>query len=166
VARDFSFDKLLQPNMGEFRLIYQYRGGYIDCWVEVASNGKKEVVGLVSNEQLRMKGQEITTEMEDEVYGQIFWDPKSLGPKDLILMVTATGRRAQGFETTTGVQRGTNHLIKEKWPNLWNRIWNGKSVAAFGPENSTLTAGAAKLLHAYKLTGGEIRLMCKLAGKN
>jgi hypothetical protein len=160
VKPDFSSDKLLkllQPQMGDARKFYQYRGGYIDCWVEVATNGKKEVVSLVSNEQLRMKRQKMTVEMESEVYGQIIWDYKSLEPNDLTLLVTATGHQAQGFETTTGVQRGTNHLIKEKWPDLWN----GNVLEGF-QDTSTLTQGEEKLLYAIKLTDGEIRLMCKL----
>ncbi len=160
VKQIFSFDKLLQPNMGEERLIYEYRGGYIDCWMEVVTDGKKEVVGLISNQQLRKEGQKMPADSENNVHGQIFWDPASLGAKDLTFLVTATADYAQGLGTSIGLQRGMNHLVKEKYPELWNGKQLGTSW--HGPETSTLVPGEEKLLYAFQLTGGEIRLLCKL----
>jgi hypothetical protein len=159
IKQVFSIDKLLQPDMGEDRLIYEYRGGFIDCWVEVVIDGKKEVVGLISSRQLRKKGQKLRADEENDVHGQILWNPTSSGPKDLTLLVTATADEQQGLGTTIGLQRGMNRLVKEKWPKLWNE----KEWSSFhGPETSTLTPGEEKLLFAYQSPGGERRLMCKL----
>jgi hypothetical protein len=158
VKQIFSFPKLLQPPMSEDRLIYEYRGGYVDCWVEVVADGQKEVIGLISHEQLREKREKLTADVEDNTHGLIFWDPTGSGPKDLTLLVTATTHQAQGLVTTSELKQGLNHRIKEKWPELYGK-WHG---SFHGPESSLLTPGKEILLYALKSKAGEMRLMCKL----
>jgi hypothetical protein len=122
VRQIFTLDKMLRPTMaGDFCLAYEYRGGFVDCWVEAVTGGKKETVGQISGQQLRKNVPNWTVELENNTHGQIFWDPFSSGSDDLNLVVTATADVGQGLDTNFEIQRGVNQGSKKKWTPFWLR---------------------------------------------
>jgi hypothetical protein len=163
VKEVFSLDKLLRPTMGggDFILAYEYRGGFVDCWLEASWGERKEAFGQIFGMEFRKKVRKWTAEMENNVHGNIYWDPFSSGSDDINLLVTATADEAQGLLTNFKVQRGVNHGLMEKWTSF------GKGeplTSVHGPEpNYLLVPNEERILYTYKYQDGEIRLMCKLA---
>jgi hypothetical protein len=137
---------------------FEYRGGYIECWIEVESEGKKEVVARISTQEMFQHDAATWPYQVPLIHGHIFWEPESAGEDDVALLVTGTFD-APGLGTTKiKVEKGTNHQIKEKWSRL------GNIVLTEGSGSQELAVGEEKRILAYKLTGGYLRLMCKFVG--
>ena len=139
--------------------LYEYRGGYVDCWVEVAAGGKKEVIALISAEEVRKQVDDHYAKLgrkipAPHVRGYIFWDPDSRGENDPTLGVTCIA--ADGIELNPPiVVKGTNHLIAEKWKDHTLQTWST------GLQNGALPPGEEKVLEAPRFSFGEQRLMVK-----
>ncbi len=139
--------------------LYEYRGGYVDCWVEVAAGGKPEVIALISAQEMRTKVDEHYAKLgrkipAEHVRGYIFWDPDSLGPNDPTLGVTCIA--ADGIELNPPIViKGTNHLIAEKWKDHILQTWSTEL------QNGALPPGEEKRLEAPRFSFGELRLMVK-----
>ena len=135
--------------------LYEYRGGYIDCWVEVAAGGKREVIALISAQEMRKKVDEHYAKLgrkipAEHVRGYIFWDPDSLGQDDPTLGVTCIA--ADGIELNPPlVVKGTNHLIAEKWKDHTSP----NCGLPTGLQNGVLPPGEEKLLGALRFSFGE-----------
>jgi hypothetical protein len=137
---------------------YRYRRGYVDCWIEVASGGKSEVIALISAQEMqkavddyyKKDGRRIPP---DHAGGYIFWDPYSLGKDDPTLIVRCV---VGGITYSLRVVKGTNHLIAEKWKDRAPAGW----VSGF--DRQFLPPGKEILLEAQRFSFGEHRLMVKL----
>ncbi len=155
-------DKLLRPTMAggmNDLCSYEYRGGFVDCWLEAESDGKKEALGRISGDQLRKQVQKWSPELENNVHGNIYWDPFASGPDDVNLLVTATADESPALATHFEVRRGVTHRQKEKV--FWKK---GEELLSIqGPTDSLLRRNEEMELCFFNYQGGKLRLMCKLA---
>jgi hypothetical protein len=132
--------------------VFLYRGGFLDCWIECHKGGQKEVVGLISAQELRQEGKKILAQtkqwiapdMEKDLHGYIVWEPFGQGENGPTLTVSChfAGRTFSRVLTGLGKQGP----------------WNPVAYISFGPDT--------EIILSMGQMAGDCSLRCKLPAES